>query len=238
MATASMRRSAFQNCWSRSEKAKRARCSAHGCLPGLGRCAGGMPLYKYVGNRILTWIENRLLKANLSEFHSGYRIYSTRALSAIPFDRNANGFHFDTEIIIQLLIAGQRIVELPIPTFYGDEISYVNGIPYAWNVVMASLKASLQDLGIFYDRKFDCAGPRPSKDEPRLTFRSPQSLALDRVKKGSRVLDIGGAGGYMAPALSKEKACIIDGSMVSPLSRHACPRSICTIWIRVAGAEV
>ncbi len=180
-------------------------------LTRAGALRGGMPLYKYVGNRILTWIENRLLKANLSEFHSGYRIYSTRALSAIPFDRNANGFHFDTEIIIQLLIAGQRIVELPIPTFYGDEISYVNGIPYAWNVVMASLKASLQDLGIFYDRKFDCAGPRPSRDEPRLAFRSPQSLALDRVKKGSRVLDIGGAGGYMAPALSKGKACIVDG---------------------------
>src|SRR6202046_2691008 len=97
-----------------------------------GALRGGMPLYKYVGNRILTWIENRLLKANLSEFHSGYRIYSTRALSTIPFDRNANGFHFDTEIIIQLLIAGQRIVELPIPTFYGDEISYVHGLPYAW----------------------------------------------------------------------------------------------------------
>jgi len=180
-------------------------------LTRAGALRGGMPLYKYVGNRILTWIENRLLKTNLSEFHSGYRIYATRALSTIPFDRNANGFHFDTEIIIQLLIARQRIVELPIPTYYGDEISYVNGIPYAWNVVMASLKASLQGLGIFYDRKFDCAPPGTSRYVPKFAYRSTDSLALDRVKKGSRVLDIGCAGGYMAPALATQKACVIDG---------------------------
>ena len=58
---------------------------------------GGMPRYKFIGNRILTWIENKLLHAHLSEFHSGYRIYSTRALAAIPFSRNSNDFHFDTE---------------------------------------------------------------------------------------------------------------------------------------------
>ena len=176
-----------------------------------GALRGGMPLYKFVGNRILTWIENRLLKSNLSEFHSGYRIYSTRALSAIPFDRNANGFHFDTEIIIQLLIAGQRIVELPIPTYYGDEISYVNGIPYAWHVVMAALKASLQRFGIFYDRKFDCSPPGASRYSPKFGYRSTHSLTLDRVKRDSRVLDIGCADGYMAPALAREKACVIDG---------------------------
>jgi glycosyltransferase involved in cell wall biosynthesis len=176
-----------------------------------GALRGGMPLYKFVGNRILTWIENRLLKSNLSEFHSGYRIYSTRALAAIPFDRNANGFHFDTEIIIQLLIAGQRIVELPIPTYYGDEISHVNGMLYAWQVVMASTKAALQRLGIFYDRKFDCAPPGTSQYLPKFGYRSPHSLTLERVKQGSRVLDIGCAGGYMAPALSRGKACVVDG---------------------------
>ena len=62
-----------------------------------------MPLYKYAGNRILTAIQNRLLRTMLSEFHSGYRLYSVKALAAIPFDRNTNDFHFDTEIIIQLV---------------------------------------------------------------------------------------------------------------------------------------
>src|ERR1700689_4595571 len=60
---------------------------------------GGMPKYKFLGNRILTALQNKLLRSSLSEFHSGYRIYSTYALAAIPFERNSNGFHFDTEII-------------------------------------------------------------------------------------------------------------------------------------------
>ena len=62
---------------------------------------GGMPLYKFIGNKILTSFQNRLLRTNLSEFHSGYRIYSVAALKKLPFDRNTNDFHFDTEIIIQ-----------------------------------------------------------------------------------------------------------------------------------------
>src|SRR5277367_3784362 len=73
-----------------------------------GALQGGMPLYKYVGNRILTWIQNRLLRTHLSEFHSGYRLYSVDALRSIPFERNSNGFHFDTEIIIQLMFFAKR----------------------------------------------------------------------------------------------------------------------------------
>ena len=64
---------------------------------------GGMPLYKFVGNRILTTVQNALLRARLSEWHSGYRLYSTDALRRIPFHLNSDGFQFDTEIIIQLL---------------------------------------------------------------------------------------------------------------------------------------
>ena len=62
-------------------------------------------MYKFIGNKILTWIENSILGTRLSEFHSGYRLYSVQALKAIPFERNSNGFHFDTEIIIQLVAA-------------------------------------------------------------------------------------------------------------------------------------
>ena len=177
---------------------------------------GGMPLYKFVGNKILTWLENRLLKADLSEFHSGYRIYSTSALEAIPFDRNSNGFHFDTEIIIQLLIARQTIVELPIPTYYGDEICRVDGIQYGWNVMIAALKARLQESGLFYDRKFDCAPHEASPYVPKFNYRSPHTLALERVRAGSRVLDIGCAGGYMGDALTRRKNCSVDGVDVFP----------------------
>jgi glycosyltransferase involved in cell wall biosynthesis len=170
---------------------------------------GGMPLYKYVGNRILTRIENRLLGSNLSEFHSGYRVYSTRALAAIPFQLNTNDFHFDTEIIIQLMFAGLRIRELPIPTYYGDEISHVNGLKYARDVTRAVVRAAAQRLGLLYDRRFDCepSGRALERYELKLGYRSPHSLALERVRPGARILDLGCAGGTLAEILQREKGC-------------------------------
>lgn len=102
-----------------------------------GPLRGGMPLYKYVGNRILTAFENRALGLRLTEFHSGYRAYSLHALSKIDFRHMTDDFHFDTEIIIKLHHQGFRILEVPIPTYYGDEICYVNGLKYAWDVAKA-----------------------------------------------------------------------------------------------------
>ncbi len=100
-----------------------------------GALQGGMPLYKFVGNKVLTAAQNFLLSTQLSEFHSGYRAFSVSALSRIPFQKNSDDFHFDTQIIIQLLFAGAKLKEVPIPTFYGDEISYVNGVPYALQIL-------------------------------------------------------------------------------------------------------
>ena len=116
---------------------------------------GGMPLYKWLGNQVLTTLENRMLGSRLSEFHSGYRAYKVDALRSLPFRLNSDDFHFDTEILVQLLRTGRRIVEIPVPTFYGDEISRVNGMRYAVNCVKAVLKARLQDLGLYYEPKFD-----------------------------------------------------------------------------------
>src|SRR5438105_4165205 len=65
-----------------------------------GALKQGMSFYKFAGNRILTWVQNRVLHASLSEFHSGYRLYSVSALAALPFERNTNDYHFDTEILI------------------------------------------------------------------------------------------------------------------------------------------
>ena len=96
--------------------------------------AGGMPAYKYVGNRILTRFQNRVTGAQLSEWHSGYRAYRVDALSDLPLASYSDGFDFDTEIILGLLATEKRIVEVPIPTYYGDEICYVNGLAYARDV--------------------------------------------------------------------------------------------------------
>lgn len=178
---------------------------------------GGMPVYKFVGNRILSWFENRMLRTALSEFHSGYRAYSTAALRKIPFDVNTNEFHFDTEIIIQLVTAKFRIVEVPIPTYYGDEICRVNGLQYAWKVVAAVTIACAQEYGLLYDPRFDCApGGENWQYAPKLDYESPHSLALELIPAKSRVLDLGCAAGYVASDLKKRKTCSVVG-----VDRHA-----------------
>jgi glycosyltransferase involved in cell wall biosynthesis len=106
---------------------------------------GNMPLYKYVGNKVLTFMENRLAGLKLTEFHSGYRAYSVRALSQIPLDSMTWNWHFDTQIILQFLKRGFRIKEVPIPTYYGDEICHVNGIPYALNCIRETFKYAVTE---------------------------------------------------------------------------------------------
>ncbi len=178
---------------------------------------GGMPLYKFVGNRVLTTFQNKLLGTRFTEFHSGYRIYSVAALRAIPFERNTNVFHFDTEIIIQLLFAGKRILELPIPTYYGDEICRVNGVKYAGDVVKATLQAWFQRFHLFYDRRFDCAPVGPEGRYPsKLDFDSTHARVLDLVPAGARVLDLGSGAGAVGAALKTRKGCCVVGVDVEP----------------------
>ena len=96
---------------------------------------GGMPLYKFFGNIFLTGIENLVLRTRLSEFHSGFRLYSIKVLREMPLDKLSDDFHFDSEIIIQFLINKKKIVERPIPTFYGDEKCNVNVFKYGLNIL-------------------------------------------------------------------------------------------------------
>lgn len=104
---------------------------------------GNMPMYKYVGNKILTWVENTFIGSKFTEFHSGYRAYSVRALQEIPLDEMTHNWHFDTQVILELLKKGHRIKEVPIPTYYGDEICYVNGVPYALNCMWEAMKFAI-----------------------------------------------------------------------------------------------
>ena len=114
--------------------------------PG-GARRGGMPRYKFVGNRILTTVENAVAGASLSEWHSGYRAYSVAAMREVPFHRNDDGFNFDTQVIVQFIEAGKRIVEVPIPTYYGDEICRVNGIKYARDVTRDVVRYRAHKMG-------------------------------------------------------------------------------------------
>ncbi len=157
---------------------------------------GGMPLYKRWGNRILTRFENTLLGTNLTEFHSGYRAYRTSVLEQIPFQANSDGFDFDTQIIAQVLHTGGRIVEIPIPTYYGDEICYVNGMQYARDVVLDVVKYRLAVQG------FGTTEWVPAPDE--YAFKegdgSSHAVILEMLSGmlPARILDLGCAGGLLA----------------------------------------
>ena len=164
-------------------------------VPGAAR-AGGMPFYKRIGNRILTTFENDVLGTHLSEFHSGYRAYSTALLKRIPFEANSDGFDFDTQIIAQIVHVGGTIVEVPIPTYYGDEICYVNGLQYARDVVRDVVEFKLATKG------FGTQEWVPTPDEYDFKEGDGSSHAamlamLDRLPP-SRILDLGCSGGLFA----------------------------------------
>jgi len=105
---------------------------------------GGMPKYKWIGNQILTTIQNLLTNQLFSEWHSGYRAYRVASLQQLPLGRLNNGFRFDTQIILELLNIKARFKEISIPTFYGDEVSHVNGLEYAREIIWDTFKYRLK----------------------------------------------------------------------------------------------
>ncbi|MEV6398327.1 bifunctional glycosyltransferase/class I SAM-dependent methyltransferase [Streptomyces sp. NPDC051907] len=162
---------------------------------------GGMPFYKWLGNRVLTRLENGLLGSGLTEFHSGYRAYSVAALRRLPIDRNTDAFDFDTQIIVQLIDAGMRIKEIPIPTYYGDEICYVNGMRYAKDVVKDVLEYRLALKGFG-----TCAWiPKPVEYAFKEGDGSSHSAILKMMRDlpPGRVLDVGCSGGLFAARLEE-----------------------------------
>jgi glycosyltransferase involved in cell wall biosynthesis len=172
--------------------------------------SGGMPLYKWLGNQILTGFQNRMLGTQLSEFHSGYRLYSTRALAQVPFEKNTHDFHFDTEIIIQFVLRKLRIVELPIPTFYGDEICHVNGLKYAFDIFRSTIKGRLCRMHLFYDRRFE-VGSEAAAHSDKLGFPSSQSFAIERCTGGRNILQLGLGHAHVADELERR------GCRVTPI---------------------
>ncbi len=181
---------------------------------------GKMPMYKWLGNQILTFTQNRILKSKLSEFHSGYRAYRVKTLSEIPFEYNSNYFDFDTDIIIQLIDTRKRIKEIPIPTYYGDEICRVNGIKYAFKVVNSCVLSRLNKLSIYYHPKFDYEKTN-AHYEGKFGYASSHQFALDSVSKGSTVIDIGCGPGFMTDKLNKKDVKTISVDLyINPAVRQ------------------
>ncbi len=116
---------------------------------------GGMPMIRYLGNRFLTIVENIVLRWNLSEYHSGYRVYSCAALKKVPFHKCSDYYHFDTEILIQFKLAGLRVRERTIPTYYGDERCYVNIWKYGFAILFTLREYLFHKWKLRYQEKFD-----------------------------------------------------------------------------------
>jgi glycosyltransferase involved in cell wall biosynthesis len=181
-------------------------------IPG-GARKGGMPLYKVVGNTILTKMQNLVVGEHLSEWHSGYRAYSVATLAELPFERLSPDYNFDTQIILQLHEARKRIVELPIPTFYGEEISYVNGMKYARQCAIDVGRYRLHKMGLgggeMAFNSLDLDRPEPA----------PEPMALERVqgrivqsfagRPPQRILDLGCGTGLLAERLRAQGHTVV-----------------------------
>jgi len=176
---------------------------------------GGMPLYKLVGNRVLTCIQNALTGRSLSEYHTGYRAYSTKFLRSIPFEINTNDFHFDTEILLQAFFCRAAVVEFPIPTHYGEEICRVNGMRYARDVLISTLQYFCHCLGLFCSLKYrglQSANDYASKLSQKYSAQA-RALALIDQMKPSTLIDIGCGPGFVAGE------CIKKGIEVAAVDR-------------------
>jgi SAM-dependent methyltransferase len=172
-----------------------------------GARRGGMPLYKYVGNRILTTFQNWITGIQLAEWHSGYRAYAVDVLKKIDFNGNSDGFDFDTEILLQVLSAGGQIGEVPIPTYYGDEVSYVNGMKYAKDVVIDSIAWRLQQKGFGAGHLASVGSDYAMRD----AATSSHQAIISRLAKEepSRILDVGCAAGWTSEMLSLARHTVV-----------------------------
>lgn len=113
---------------------------------------GGMPLYKYVGNRFLTILENIVLGQNLSEYHTGFRAFSKQVLQKLPFHKFSDDFVFDQEILISAIYTGFRIGEIAVPVRYSKDSSSINlnsSIIYGLNTLYTLLKFTIASINLY-----------------------------------------------------------------------------------------
>jgi glycosyltransferase involved in cell wall biosynthesis len=112
---------------------------------------GGMPIWKYVANRFLTWVENILTGAKLSEYHTGYRAFSRQLLEKIDLSRNSDDFVFDNQMLVQILWHGYMIAEVSCPTSYAPDASSINfqrSVTYGFGCLAAGMRFRLAKMGI------------------------------------------------------------------------------------------
>jgi hypothetical protein len=142
---------------------------------GGGALKGGMPLYKYIANRGLTLLENWLLGAKLSEYHTGYRAFSRSVLTTLPLLENSDDFVFDNQVLAQCVHFGFRVGEVSCPTRYFKEASSINfrrSMQYGLGVLWTSLRYRLHKMGVVHCKLFSRKGRTLD-----LLYYSPSALA-------------------------------------------------------------
>jgi glycosyltransferase involved in cell wall biosynthesis len=131
---------------------------------------GGMPLYKYVANRLLTLAENLALGVKLSEYHTGFRAFTREVLEKLPLGENSDDFVFDSEMLVQAVYFGFRIGELSCPTRYFEEASSINfrrSVKYGFGVITSIMKYLLEKLGVTRFAILNSGGRKLLSDEEK-----------------------------------------------------------------------
>ena len=128
----------------------------------------GMPWWKFFGNRFLTTIQNRLLRQNLTEYHTGYRAFSRRVLEEVPFLLNSDNFVFDQEMLVQAIHLGFRIKEVPVPTRYFAEASsasFYASVIYGFSILALLIRYRLHRGALVTQKQFECFTARYRRAE-------------------------------------------------------------------------
>ena len=150
---------------------------------GGGALIGGMPLYKYVSNRALTLMQNLLLGAKLSEYHSGYRAFSSTVLTTLPLLENSDDFVFDNQMLSQCVYFGFRVGEVSCPTKYFVEASSINfrrSVKYGLGVLATSIKYRLAKMGWARFNMFSIDGRKLDSSRDRSTARELPSWSAEK----------------------------------------------------------
>ncbi len=140
-------------------------------LLGVNPIQQGMPWWKYISNRFLTWLENKVFGMNLSEYHTGYRAFRREALESVNLEMNSDQFIFDQEIVAQLVSADLKFAEIPVPTRYfpqASSASFIQSSIYGMAIVWLLLRYGLHRSRIVHQRQFDSL---------RRRYKSPQPTA-------------------------------------------------------------
>lgn len=125
---------------------------------GDGAISGGMPRYKYVANRALTVFQNFVLRAHLSEYHTGFRAFSAELLRLLPLQHNSDDFVFDNQVLAQCILLNARIGEISCPTRYFEEASSINfprSVRYGFGVLRTTMQCAAAKWGLIHRPRFN-----------------------------------------------------------------------------------